>query len=65
MRFMTKGGAEMMWFEVYFLALIAEGIFLATIVATKLSEIRDELSKIRSIKKKEAENGNSKQVFFK
>lgn len=37
----------MMWFEVYFLALIAEGIFLATIVATKLSEIRDELIKIR------------------
>ena len=54
-----------MWFEVYFLALIAEGIFLATIVAVKLSEIRDELSKIRSIKEKEAENGNSKQVFFK
>jgi len=56
----------MTWFiEVYLLALIAEGVIITVIVATKLSEIRDELSKIRSIKKKEAENGNSKQVFFK
>ena len=56
MRFMTKGGAEMTWFiEVYLLALIAEGVIITVIVATKLSEIRDELSKIRSIKEKEEE----------
>lgn len=45
----------MTWLAVYLLVLIAEGVIITVIVATKLSEIRDELSKIRSIKEKEEE----------